>query len=243
MNSIVFPTSDLLLKLMKNEVGILVLCGGKSSRMGVDKFSLTFLGETFLHRIIKTAARMECPVTLSIEHGSEAIFREKFERTLGEIAGTVRIGFVEDAVEDLGPLSGIASGLQSISSVARYAFVTGCDVPDIHPEVVRLLYERILESGVQAVTPREGNRIFGVSAIYETSLWPTARQLVASGRLRVSELAKCVTSETIAMDEFRAVEPDLRTFVNINTPEDYRDLLARYDSPIPIELERKLFGD
>ena len=105
----------------------IVLCGGRSRRMGRDKAALPFGDETMLERMVRIVASVTDEVVIVAREG---------QRVPGDFAGTrCRPKIVRDPAEGLGPLAGIAEGLAAVSS--ERAFLCSCDLPLLEPAVIR----------------------------------------------------------------------------------------------------------
>ena len=50
---------------------------------------------------------------------------------------------------------------------------------------------------------------------------PALDAMIARGARRLQDLAPLLDARRVAEDELRARDPELRSFLNINTPEDY----------------------
>ncbi len=88
------------------EAAAIVLAGGRSSRMGTPKAALEWHGTTLLRRTTAVLARtVSGPVIVVRAPG----------QPLPDLPCDVRI--VEDPVEGVGPLQGIAAGLSAVPGV------------------------------------------------------------------------------------------------------------------------------
>jgi len=45
--------------------------------------------------------------------------------------------------------------------------------------------------------------------------------MMGRGQRKLQELTRMVQARTVSEDEVRHFDPELRSFVNVNTPEDY----------------------
>src|SRR6185503_12220976 len=133
--------------------GALVLCGGRSTRMGRDKATLPFRGETLLARTVRRVSPAVADVVVVARPGQD----------LPALQESVRV--VRDEVEDKGPLGGLSPGLRS--SRADAVFATACDAPFVARAVVDLLFERLGAADVAIVV--EGDRPCPLCAVYRTS--------------------------------------------------------------------------
>jgi len=135
------------------------------------------------------------------------------------------VGVVEDARPGRGPLEGLAAGLRAIGDRAEAVYVSATDVPLLVPAGVRLM--RSLLEGVDAVVPRVGGRMYPLTAVYRTSLLPLVERLLADERLRALDLFESTAVRWLSEEELRAVDPELDSLRNVNTPADYEAALIR----------------
>jgi len=184
----------------------IVLCGGRSRRMGRDKATLPFGDQTMLERVVERVGRAVDEIVLVAREGQE-------------IAGGYTV--VRDEAEGLGPLAGLAAGLEAIS--AERAFLTACDAPLIEPAYVRRLLE--LAHGHAVAVPLIDGYHMTTSAVYSRDVLPLARELVAERRLRPLFLIEAVDARIVTEDELRAIDPELRSLRNCNTPAEYEQAL------------------
>ena len=118
----------------------------------------------------------------------------------------------------LGPLSGIHAGL----TAARHphAFVVACDLPDVEPALVTLLQE--LAGPYEAVVPRVDREPEGVCALYARTIASRVEALLDAGERSVKTLLAATHVRYVGREELFAVDPELRSFRNLNTPADYQ---------------------
>lgn len=192
----------------------LVLCGGRSTRMGRDKATLPFHGEPLLCRVVARVCEAVDELVVVARPGQE----------LPELPPGVRV--VRDEVPDQGPLGGLVPGLAAIS--APVAFATACDVPFLSARVVELLFERLGTHDV-AVAEAEGF-LHPLCAVYRTGVRDALASLLAAGRLRPVFLYDLRPTLRVSEAELRAVDPDLLSLANLNTRESYAAALAREPS-------------
>ena len=124
---------------------------------------------------------------------------------------------IDDRYPGMGPLAGIHAGL--VEAAHPRVWVVACDLPDIEPGLGALL--RGLGGGAEAVVPCVGDEPEGVCALYDRSLAARIEGLLQAGKRRVQDLLATVAVRYLTADELRQVDPELRSFRNINTPADY----------------------
>ena len=202
-----------------NPIGAIVLCGGKSTRMGMDKTQLIFQGQTFLERVVRQVQPICHPVVLV---GDTDLAHHDLPSEIS-IVGDEQVG--------KGPLEGIRVGLERLANQAEYAFVTSCDVPLIRAELIRFLFEQI--GNYEAVIPVEGNRVYGLTAVYRTRLHKKIGHRTANNQLRVSDLATAFKVNRIDVEGLKVVDPTLDSLTNVNSASDYLRLLKRFGLDCP----------
>src|SRR5689334_3654987 len=121
----------------------IVLCGGRSSRMGRPKAWLPFGGELMLQRVARVLRGVVDPVVVVAAPGQD----------VPELPAGVAV--VRDEVEGRGPLQGLAAGLAALAGKADAAYLSSCDVPFLTPGFVRRMVE--LLGGASIAVPKVGD--------------------------------------------------------------------------------------
>jgi molybdopterin-guanine dinucleotide biosynthesis protein A len=127
------------------------------------------------------------------------------------------VTMVRDRHPGMGPLAGIHAGMLAARSPS--VWVVGCDVPDADPALAGLFLG--LAEGVDAVVPRIDSEPQSVCALYDRALAPRIEGLLAAGHRSIKRLLAASNIRYVTEGELRAVDPELRSFRNINTPADY----------------------
>jgi molybdenum cofactor guanylyltransferase len=151
----------------------------------------------------------------------------------------------DDPREGRGPLQGIAAGLAALRGRADVAFVGSTDMPFLHPAFIRRVLGALAESdGTDVALPVARGYKQPLAAGYRVSLAETAERLVKEDRLRPAflfEECRVQTLDDAALKQHQvlaALDPDLDSVLNVNTPADYAAARAR---PAP-EVMVRLFG-
>ena len=192
--------------------GGIVLCGGKSTRMGVAKATLPFGPETMLQRVVRLLGAIVSPIV--------AVAAQ--EQVLPALPAEVII--TRDEREAKGPLEGLRAGLKALPPSVEAAYVTSCDVPLLVPGFVERMLALLEEHDI-AVMEIDGFT-HPLSAVYRRSVLPQVESLLAQDRLRPVFLFEAMRTRRVTPAEMREVDPDLRTLRNLNTREDYEAALA-----------------
>ncbi|MDB5310033.1 MAG: mobA [Gemmataceae bacterium] len=216
-------------------VGGIVLCGGRSSRMGRPKAWLPFGGELMLQRIVRVVREVTDPVVVVAAPGQD----------VPPLPPAVEI--TRDEQQGRGPLQGLAAGLAALEGRAAAAYLSSCDVPFLRPDLVRRMISlltgetaEISAAGEQGafsprppsiVVPETGGYRHPLAAVYRVDILPEVRKLLAANRLRPVFLFDAVPTRIVGPHELVDVDPDFRSFRNLNSPDDYDRAVSDLTNP------------
>ena len=196
----------------------IVLAGGKSRRLGVDKALLSLGGAPLLQTVVQG-------VSLVCHRVIVAVDRPGRYRRLGLPAR-----FVADASPGLGPLAGLQSGLQACATA--HAFVVACDLPFLNEELLR--YMAGLPRSYQALVPRAAGRDHPLHAVYARSCLPEVDALLAAGGGSMQQLLDRLDVRRLDERDLRRFDPDGLSLLNLNEESDLeraRSLWERQVTP------------
>jgi molybdopterin-guanine dinucleotide biosynthesis protein A len=77
-----------------------------------------------------------------------------------------------------------------------------------------------LAADADAVVPVLDGQAEPLHAVYRTGCVPAVERALAEGRKRVNSFFDAVRVRYVGEDELRAWDPDLRSFLNVNRPDD-----------------------
>ena len=192
--------------------GGIVLCGGRSTRMGVPKATLPFGPETMLQRVVRLLGTVVAPIVAVAAR----------EQVLPELPDDIIV--TRDEREQRGPLEGLRAGLRALPDSVEIAYVTSCDVPLLVPGFVARMIELLGDHDI-AVMEIDGFA-HPLSAVYRRDTLPHVESLLARDMLRPVFLFDAVRTRRVQTAEMTAVDPQLYTLRNLNTPEDYQAALS-----------------
>jgi molybdopterin-guanine dinucleotide biosynthesis protein A len=202
-------------------LGAIVLAGGKSTRMGSDKASLDFGGETLLARVTRLVSNACAIVVVVAAPGQE----------IPILPAGVRV--VRDDVPGEGPLRGISAGLAALDGSVDAAFVATTDAPFLHPAFVARLAALQADGDRDAVIPRVDGEDHPLAAVYALRVRGVVDELLARGVRRARALGEHVDTRFADRDllladaALRGADPELGSLDNVNTPEAYAAARAR----------------
>ena len=191
--------------------GGIVLCGGKSTRMGTSKALLPFGSETMLQRVVRILSGVVAPIVVVAAVNQE----------LPELPADVIV--TRDENEGRGPLEALRAGLKALPADVDAAYVTSCDVPLLVPGFVSQMLDHA--GGYDIAVMEIDGFTHPLSAVYRRSTLECVEDLLANNRLRPVFLFDAVKTRRVRPEDMTA-DPDLRTLRNLNTRQDYEQALS-----------------
>lgn len=186
----------------------IVLCGGRSSRMGRDKAALPFGSDTLLTRAVRAVHAVTGDVVVVGD-------------TLQAMPEGVRI--VRDPVAGLGPLAGLATGLASVT--AARALLVACDMPLLVPALLQRLLD--LAGDADACVPLVDDSAMTTCAVYATRVLPRVQAQLATDTRSLRAMIDGLSVRWVTTDQLGDVDPELLSFWDCDTPERYHAALRR----------------
>jgi molybdenum cofactor guanylyltransferase len=195
-----------------NGFACIILAGGRSTRMGTNKALLALPGNRHVTFVEHLASILTPFCTETILVARDAIDAANYR-----LPG-VRV--VTDSLPDHGPLMGLYSGLSAMQ--APRALVVAVDMPFIQPTLVSFLLSQPLTDAV--LVPVVNNVPQVLLAVYPRTVLPLVDERIQQGRRDPRSLLEVVAAQYIEEAQLRLVDPELRSFVNVNTPEELNHL-------------------
>jgi molybdopterin-guanine dinucleotide biosynthesis protein A len=192
----------------------IILAGGRSSRMGVDKASLLHEGQTFLQRAIAVATPLASEVLVVARPDSPVALRRPVD-------GGPRL--VLDERQNAGPLAGIEAGLRAMTW--ERAIVLSVDAPSTSPALLRALLCAYTHD-VDVVLARTGRQVNGLVAVWGVSALAAVSAQLDAGSRSVQRALEVLRQRFVEPSVWRMADVRGRTFVNINTAQQYAEQLV-----------------
>ncbi|MEA3459109.1 MAG: molybdenum cofactor guanylyltransferase [Chloroflexota bacterium] len=180
----------------------IILAGGRSHRLGLDKALLRLDGETLLEAAVKKVATLSDEVIVAVS--GPLPYR---------LPGA---HLVTDIHPGCGPLGGIHAGLAAASNF--YSLVVACDMPFLNIELLRYMVE--IAPGNDVVMPRLGTYLEPLHAIYSKDCLKPIERRIEAENFKVSDFLSEVRVRYLEREDIERFDPEHLSFFNINTMED-----------------------
>ncbi len=191
-----------------DKYSLLLLAGGKSSRMGKNKAELLYKGKTFVELLVLKAKK------LGIHQIYVSGFREDRED----------VHIVWDEYCDRGPLGGLHAGMKAMST--PYCLVLPVDAPKLPHEILEALldyhegHREGLSTGVEIPLLWEhGDRKEPLIAVYPVIVADIIEDVIKECSAPVFRMLDRSGYECVRL------EMSEDQVINVNTPELYKALL------------------
>ncbi len=206
-----------------------VLAGGRSRRMGFDKTLVRVGGHTLVARVAESLGSVCSEVLVVTNHPED----------LADAGLPEGARVVADDLPYSGPLGALATAMDAASQ--EWVLLAAADMPWIEPGVIDLLWSN--RDGVDAVVPLTEGGLEPLLALYATSTSDIARALLEDGMRRPAELLERVSTCEVGPEELRLADPELASFVNVNTPEELASAKREERATAPREIVVRTPGD
>jgi len=197
-----------MLTIYKDVTGV-ILAGGKSSRYGTNKALAKINGIPLIENVIRVMGSLFQDLVLITNTPDEYAYLE--------------LPMYEDLIKGLGPIGGIYTALNSITNDA--GFFVACDMPFLNPDLIRHLVG--IRGDFDVVVPEISGKMETLHALYAGRCIPAVRKLIDVHEYQTIRIFPEVSVRYLKENEIRRFDPELRSFFNINRPEE----LGRLNNP------------
>jgi FdhD protein len=181
-----------------------ILAGGASSRMGTNKALLRVEGAPIISRSYKILARLFNEVFIVTNTPEEYAF--------------LPCRKVPDIFPGIGSIAGLHSAL--FHSTTDRTFVTACDMPFVETDIIRYLCE-LQQSGYDAVIPFSAGGQEPLHAVYSEKCKLVFENAIKGNERKILDILARMKTRLVLWDELKAINGSVKSFLNVNTPEEY----------------------
>lgn len=186
-----------------------ILCGGKSSRMGRSKSFLPFGGKTMIEHRFHSMKELFAEVVI-VANDPDAYSQ-------------LSTDVVKDIIPNRGPLVGILSAL--LVSEFEHTFVIACDMPLVDNKLMRAMAQERHGTDVLVLSHAEG--VEPLCGIYSKRCIEPLEESIFEGTLKAMDFLAEINAKLFAFEESAAATESLPPYFNVNTPQDYSELILR----------------
>lgn len=205
-----------------------IVAGGYSTRFGsADKVTVPVAGVPMIRRVAEGIH----PVVDAVVVNCRADQRDAIQVVMDGYGSPIT--YAIDDHEGLGPVGGIATGLEAVDESVEHAFVVACDMPFVEASLVEHLFDLAEDdTAIDAVVPRSADGWLQVlHAVY------APRQMAAACRRALDADDRKILAPLSYLETY-TVEPaelegygSARSFENVNTREELAAASATVERP------------
>ncbi len=186
-----------------------ILAGGESLRMGIDKCTVLFHGKPLIHWPYNVLVDITDEVIISVS------MKKKTSSLLKFFEGNVKI--VRDKKLDLGPISGLLSSFEKAKG--DYVAVSPCDSPFIKRELYLRLFDLAMEA--DGAVPYVNGFWEPLHGVYKRGVMIKAiKKILSEGKNRPIDTYEYMNIKHLPKDEIMDFDPNMFSFVNVNSFQD-----------------------
>lgn len=187
---------------------ILILAGGRSSRMGSNKAFLKLNTQSFIEKQISELSQIAPVVVVSNEP---------------QLYRSFPVLSINDEFPGFGPLAGIHAGLKAVAPAT--VFVVPCDMPLVSGELAKKMFD--LLGDADGVVLKTNGHLEPLCAVYTQRCLPAIEECLRSGRLKVTNFYPKVKMRIVDVNDLSLDRPVDEVIINVNTPEEFAHFKER----------------
>ena len=189
--------------MTRNRLTGIILSGGKSSRMGLEKGLVDFRGKPLISYAIEALKPVTDALLVSANNRLDDYRNFGYE-------------IVRDKVREIGPMGGLLAALKH--SKTEYNLVLSCDMPFVSTELLEYLSGNMQNYDI-VVAVHDEDRQEPLCGCYSRSVISILEQQIAGGNYKLRDIFRQVRFKTVVIDASLPFYHD-HLFFNINRPED-----------------------
>ena len=196
----------------------IVLAGGDSKRMGLPKAFLTLGDATAIEAVI---SRLKPIFRQVLVVGRDSSGLEHLDAVV-----------LTDQHIERGPLVGVARGLAT--SDAPWCFVAGFDMPFLNQQVIQRMALHL--NACDVLAPKVNGHLQPLHAFYSRRCLRIATSLLDDSVTSLQAILPSYNLNFLESDAFLDIDPDLLSFRDMDTADDYHAALKLVRGHHPLEV-------
>lgn len=197
-----------------------IQAGGRSLRMGEDKAWVVINGRPMIEHVLMAATEAAERLLIVVNPANPTLPRYE------QLAAQWNAELLFDQHDYRGPLGGLETALQQCTK-DESLFLLACDMPFLTPEFLQLLRTIHQDEQNELTLPLDATeQPQMLASLYAARCLPAVQSLLAANQLKARLLPEHVKTRVVRCDEYAHLRHADRLLLNVNTPEDYRNLPA-----------------
>ncbi len=190
---------------------VVIQAGGESRRMGRDKALIPFLGQPLISRVIQRLAPIADEIVITTNRPQDFQF--------------LAYPLIPDLIPGRGALGGVYTALSSAAN--PLVAVVACDMPFVNARLIDAQRTVLITQNADLVIPRYDGGQEPLHAVYDRdSCLPFVYEAIQKDQWRVDAWFPKVNVHYFEKEDILRIDPQLRSFWNVNTPEDVQTAIA-----------------
>ena len=179
----------------------IIMAGGESQRMGRDKANLVLGKQTLLQHVVSIVRPLFPQLLVSVR----------------EPRTDIDLPQICDEYANAGPLAGVCAGLAQATT--SWVFAVATDMPFLQPALIEYLAQQ--RNGFQAVVPVVHGHLQPLATFYSASCLEVIQSLLSGpGKHSLRAALEQLNVRYVDESELLAADPGLRSFFDLDTPQD-----------------------
>ena len=191
---------------MKKTGTAIILCGGKSSRMGFDKSKYEINGKLLIEL---------CAEKLGFIFGEVLLVTKDTDKFKG-----LKYKIIEDNADDFAPVLGIYKGLLEAGS--HFSFIIACDMPVINLDYIEYLIKRLENSSFppDGLISMNGSFIEPFYSFYSKNMLKKIKANIDRKDYKITNSINMCDVEFVDTEIIKKYTENIDIFTNLNYPCD-----------------------
>lgn len=198
--------------MFKKQISGIILAGGANRRFPIPKGFIKIHDSFIIERNI-------------------ALFKDMFDEVFistnkPELYFYLGVPLIGDIPFSKGPISGIYTGL--VNAEADSVFIAACDMPFVEMDVVSYICKmhEEMSGDIYATIPIYNGMPQPLFGIYRKTILSYIEDCILNERTSMMRLLAEINTNFIKESDIMVIDPKGRSFVNINTMEDYEKAVS-----------------
>ncbi len=194
---------------------VVIQAGGQSTRMGENKALKPFLGRPLIQRVVDRLAPIADELLVTTNEPADLAF--------------LRLPLIPDLKPGRGALGGLYTALASAHEA--FVAVVACDMPFASAALITASTQILEQEAADVVIARTAEGFEPMHAVYRRSTClPAIQEAIEADQWRVISWFPKIQVRTLTEDELARHDPEGIAFLNLNTPEEFKEAERRAGS-------------